>query len=107
MELCRAVRAHHPDNDIAFMFDAEGNYDYYSALAAAVELEALGFHWFEAPLPDTDLEAYRELTRARASQFSPLAIGSSTCRLLRKPLRAKHGGNAHWRRHLRWHYARP
>lgn len=63
LELCRSVRAAHPERNIAFMFDAEGNYDYPSALAAATELAALGFRWFEAPLPDADLDPYRELTR--------------------------------------------
>lgn len=63
MDLCRAVRTHLPGDDIALMFDAEGNYDYMSALAAAVELESLGYRWFEAPLPDADLASYRELTR--------------------------------------------
>lgn len=63
MELCRGVRTAHPEQDIAFMFDAEGNYDYPSALTAAYELVRLGFRWFEAPLPDSDLASYRELTR--------------------------------------------
>jgi len=62
LELARAVRKHYPGPEIAFMLDAENNYDRQSALRAAVELEDLGFTWFEAPLPDFDLEGYRELT---------------------------------------------
>jgi L-alanine-DL-glutamate epimerase-like enolase superfamily enzyme len=62
LELCRAVRRHHPARDVDFMFDAEGNYDLGGALRVAQELEELGFGWFEAPLPDTDLAGYRALT---------------------------------------------
>ena len=62
LELARAVRKHHPGNEVAFMHDAENNYDRPSALRVAAELESLGFTWFEAPLPDYDLEGYRELT---------------------------------------------
>jgi L-alanine-DL-glutamate epimerase-like enolase superfamily enzyme len=62
LELARAVRKHHPGQEIAFMLDAENNYDRPGALRVAEELESLGFTWFEAPLPDFDLEGYRELT---------------------------------------------
>ena len=62
LELARAVRQHHPGQEIAFMLDAENNYDRLGALRVAEELESLGFTWFEAPLPDFDLDGYRELT---------------------------------------------
>jgi L-alanine-DL-glutamate epimerase-like enolase superfamily enzyme len=62
LELARALRKHHPGQDVAFMMDAENNYDRISALRVAVELESLGFTWFEAPLPDYDLDGYCELT---------------------------------------------
>jgi L-alanine-DL-glutamate epimerase-like enolase superfamily enzyme len=62
LELARAVRRHHPGSDIAFMHDAENNYDRADSLRVARELESLGFTWFEAPLPDYDLDGYRELT---------------------------------------------
>lgn len=63
LELARAVRKEYPGNEIAFMHDAENNYDREGALRVARDLEDLGFTWFEAPLPDYDLEGYRELTR--------------------------------------------
>ena len=63
LELARAVRKQYPGSEIAFMMDAENNYDRLNALRVAEELDALGFTWFEAPLPDFDLEGYRELTR--------------------------------------------
>jgi L-alanine-DL-glutamate epimerase-like enolase superfamily enzyme len=63
LELARTVRKRHPGSDIAFMHDAENNYDRAAALRVAQELEDLGFTWFEAPLPDYDLDGYRELTQ--------------------------------------------
>jgi L-alanine-DL-glutamate epimerase-like enolase superfamily enzyme len=62
LELARAVRRQHPGSAIAFMHDAENNYDRAGALRVAAELQDLGFTWFEAPLPDYDLDGYRELT---------------------------------------------
>ncbi|MFN0195661.1 MAG: mandelate racemase/muconate lactonizing enzyme family protein [Planctomycetaceae bacterium] len=62
LELARAVRKDHPGTEIAFMHDAENRYDRISALRVAQELEDLGFTWFEAPLPDYDIEGYQELT---------------------------------------------
>jgi len=61
LELCRTVRQQHPGQDVKFMFDAENNYDQRSALRAALELEDLGFAWFEAPISDYDITGYREL----------------------------------------------
>lgn len=63
LELCRAVRKQFPGEDIAFMHDAENNYQRQDALRVAEELEDLGFTWFEAPLPDYDLDGYRELNQ--------------------------------------------
>ena len=62
LELARAVRQKYPGNDVAFMLDAENNYDRDGALRVARELEAMGFTWFEAPLHDSDLDGYKELT---------------------------------------------
>lgn len=61
-ELVRAVRAAYPDPDIAFMLDAENSYNLEEAQEMARELADLGFTWLEAPLPDMDLEGYRQLT---------------------------------------------
>jgi len=48
------------------MLDLEEAYDREQALIMAGELSGLGYAWLEAPLPDEDLEGYREL-RARAT----------------------------------------
>ena len=59
--LLERLRAEHPD--LTFMHDAEGVYDRRGALRVARALESLSFRWFEAPLPDFDLEGYRDLKR--------------------------------------------
>jgi len=63
LELARAVRRAFPGSDVAFMLDAENNYDFEGALRVATELEAMGFEWFEAPLHDSDLRGYRALSQ--------------------------------------------
>lgn len=61
LELARAVRKAYPGDEVTFMMDAENNYDQLGALRVAEELADLGFRWFEAPLPDFDLEGYKEI----------------------------------------------
>ena len=61
--LARAMRQRYPDKSVEFMLDAENNYNRESAVRVAKELEELDFTWFEAPLPDYDLEGYRMLAR--------------------------------------------
>ena len=60
--LVTAVRRAFPD--IAIMHDAEGRYDRDSAEAIARTCADAGARWFEAPLPDFDLEGYRRIRRA-------------------------------------------
>lgn len=63
LEMLRAVHAEHGDADIGLMHDAEQRYDRRSAVRAGRELDEMGFEWLEAPLPDVDLDGYRELRR--------------------------------------------
>jgi L-alanine-DL-glutamate epimerase-like enolase superfamily enzyme len=63
LEMCRAVHERFRGSGMTLMLDVEQRYSRVDALRAARELEAMGFRWFEAPLPDTDLEGYRELRR--------------------------------------------
>ena len=63
LALARAVRREHPGGDIDFMLDVENNYSREEALRAGAELADLAFRWFEAPLPDHDLDGYRALVR--------------------------------------------
>lgn len=57
--LLAQVREAHAD--LILMHDAEGVYDRPGALRVARALEDLGGCWLEAPLPDLDLDGYREL----------------------------------------------
>jgi L-alanine-DL-glutamate epimerase-like enolase superfamily enzyme len=63
LEMLRKVHAVHGGSGMAMMHDAEQRYDRHSALRVARELDAMGFRWFEAPLPDHDLEGYADLRR--------------------------------------------
>jgi L-alanine-DL-glutamate epimerase-like enolase superfamily enzyme len=63
LEMLRTVHAAHGDGGIGLMHDAEQRYDRRSAVRVGRELDAMGFEWLEAPLPDVDLDGYRELRR--------------------------------------------
>jgi L-alanine-DL-glutamate epimerase-like enolase superfamily enzyme len=60
---CRAVRQAVGD-DFILMSDPAGHYNPQEALRMGRELEALGFYWYEEPLPDYDVNGYIELCRA-------------------------------------------
>jgi L-alanine-DL-glutamate epimerase-like enolase superfamily enzyme len=63
LQMLRAVHAVHGGSGMAMMHEAEQRYDRHSALRVARELDAMGFRWLEAPLPDHDLEGYADLRR--------------------------------------------
>lgn len=63
LQMLGAVHAAHREAGISLMHDAEQRYDRRSAVRLGRELDAMGFEWLEAPLPDTDLDGYRELRR--------------------------------------------
>lgn len=60
--LVRTVRAAFAD--LTLMHDAEGRYDRDGAELVARACADAGVRWFEAPLPDFDLEGFRWLRRA-------------------------------------------
>lgn len=62
LPMCEAVRKRF-GNKIALMLDVEQRYDLRSALRVGRRIAELDFEWFEAPLPDTDIEGYREIKR--------------------------------------------
>ena len=59
IELLQSIRE--ADPDLVLMHDAEGVYDRHGALRVGRALEQIGARWYEAPLPDWDIEGYREL----------------------------------------------
>ena len=63
LEMVVAVHGAH-GRALRFMLDVEQRYDLAAAVRVGRRLGDLGFVWFEAPLPDTDLEAYAALRRA-------------------------------------------
>ena len=62
LEAIRAARDVAGD-DVALIYDAEGCFDRPTAERMMPALGDLGVRWFEAPLPDLDLEGYRRLMR--------------------------------------------
>jgi L-alanine-DL-glutamate epimerase-like enolase superfamily enzyme len=61
LEAVRAARE--ADGDMDLIYDAEGCLDRASAERMAGALGDMGVRWFEAPLPDLDIEGYRTLVR--------------------------------------------
>ena len=94
LELARAVRREHPGAGIDFMLDVENNYTRDDAMRAGRELANLGFRWFEAPLPDHDLEGYRALTRELSIPVLPSGNWIQDLSLFREALRTRTWGAA-------------
>ena len=79
IESCRAMRAA-VGPDFALMLDPVNSYDRQGALRVGRVLDELEFEWFEAPLPDDDIEGYVELCR---TLDVPIANGEVRVRGLR------------------------
>jgi len=62
LPMCEAVRSHFGAG-LSLMLDVEQRYNLPSALKVGKRIAELGFEWFEAPLPDTNIEGYRQLRR--------------------------------------------
>jgi L-alanine-DL-glutamate epimerase-like enolase superfamily enzyme len=63
IELCTAVRKQ-VGPSIALMVDAVGSYSLVDALRVGRRLDELGYEWFEMPLRDQHIQAYRTLAGA-------------------------------------------
>jgi len=63
IELCSAIRTQ-VGPSIALMVDAVGSYSLDDALRVGRKLDELGFEWFEMPLRDSHVAAYRKLADA-------------------------------------------
>lgn len=62
IEVCRAVREAVGDT-MDLMLDPVNAYDRQGAMKVGEVLEELDFYWYEAPIPDSDLQGLRDLTR--------------------------------------------
>ena len=108
LPMCEAVNRQFAGRGMALMLDAEQRYDLHGAIMAARRLGELGLRWFEAPLPDTDIEGYRTIRRASTVpiiaagntwlDLSDAAAGAPARRLERAAGRCDH---------LRRHHADP
>lgn len=79
MALVEAVHKKFGNSGLKFIMDVESAYTREEALQASRVLEKYNYLWFEAPLPDTDLEGYKEL---RSKVDIPiLAAGNTLLRL--------------------------
>ncbi|WP_391208520.1 mandelate racemase/muconate lactonizing enzyme family protein [Psychrobacillus sp. L4] len=79
LALARSIYKVFKDSGLKFMMDVEGAYTRHEALKVAKELELMDYIWFEAPLPDTDIEGYKEL-RSRV-QIPILPAGNTLLHL--------------------------
>ena len=59
--LLRALIEEFGEQDIGWSFDADGSYTHAEAHRIGQTLDAAGWEFFEAPLPDTDLRGYKNL----------------------------------------------
>lgn len=75
IQLYAHLRRTYPD--LTLMHDAECVYSHDDALRVGIALGELGCPWYEAPLPELDLHAYRELSREVSVPIMPAgyAIG--------------------------------
>lgn len=83
LEAIRAVRDVAGD-DVALIYDAEGCFDHPTAERMMPALGDLGVRWFEAPLPDLDLEGYRGLMRLDGVAIVPAGDAIWDARLIRE-----------------------
>ena len=72
---------------MTLMYDAEGMLERTAAMAVIPALDALSIRWFEAPLPDLDLEGYRALRRGGRVPILPAGDSIWDPRLMREVLR--------------------
>jgi L-alanine-DL-glutamate epimerase-like enolase superfamily enzyme len=64
LEMTKAVTAAFASTGLRFMVDLEQLYGFDDALRLASALSDMPCDWLEAPLPDTEIDAYADLNRA-------------------------------------------
>ena len=83
LDAIRAAREVAGDG-VALIYDAEGCFDRPTAERMMPALGDLGVRWFEAPLPDLDLEGYRRLMRLGGVAIVPAGDAIWDERLIRE-----------------------
>lgn len=78
LEMVAAVDAAH-GRDMRFMLDVEQRYTLSDAIRVGKALAQRDYLWFEAPLPDPDIDGYAELRRA--VDVPVIAAGNTLTRL--------------------------
>ena len=73
--------------DFTLMQDAGGAYSYLEALEAGRVLEELGYHWFEEPIPDRQVNQLRRL----AAELRIPILAAETSHLHELPELLRHG----------------
>jgi L-alanine-DL-glutamate epimerase-like enolase superfamily enzyme len=71
LELVHAVASAYRDSALRFMVDIEECYEFDAAMRLGEALDKGPFDWMEAPLPDTDIDAYVQLNKAVAIDVLP------------------------------------
>ncbi len=64
MRLVKRLREEFAGQGIGWILDADGNYTLNQALRMGRVLDATGWEFFEAPIPDSDLSGYKALSDA-------------------------------------------
>jgi len=75
VELIKNIQKRFGDKGIDFLLDVDQQYSREEALGMAQLLETYGWGWFEAPLPDHDLEGYQKLMDLTTV---PISCGGNT-----------------------------
>ncbi|MGO4203925.1 mandelate racemase/muconate lactonizing enzyme family protein [Rhodococcus sp. TAF43] len=88
LELVDAIAERYGHLDVAWMLDVEGRYSRRDALRVGRRLEELDYTWFEAPLPDADLDGYRWLRSKLGIEILPAGNEILTPELIRSGIEA-------------------
>ncbi len=75
LELVLTVHEHFKDSGIEFMLDVDRQYNREEAYKMAKVLEEMDWVWLEAPLPDSDLEGYKDLV---SKTTIPISCGGNS-----------------------------
>ena len=75
VQLIHSIQKRFGDKGIDFLLDVDQQYNREQALKMARLLEDYNWGWFEAPLPDHDLEGYQDL---KSRTEIPLSCGGNT-----------------------------